>query len=209
MSLPIYHITHFKNLLSIIESGGLVAKSRQPNNRINYIDIAHQGIQDRRARICVPCAAGGMLHDYVPFYFAPRSPMLYSIHKGYVPGYQEGQSPILHLVVDAEVIESSGVPYTFTDGHAVMDYSDYFDDFSMLEQVIDWELMESRYWSDTDEDPNRKCKRQAEFLVYEQCPWNMINEIGVQNSRMRTQVEKLLRTYGQLTPVNVYSNWYY
>ena len=64
MSLPIYHITHFKNLSSIIESAGLVAKSRQPNNRINYIDIAHQGIQDRRARICVPCAAGGMLHDY-------------------------------------------------------------------------------------------------------------------------------------------------
>ena len=63
--------------------------------RINYVDIAYQGIQDRRATTRVPCGAEGVLHDYVPFYFAPRSPMLYTIHKGNVESYREGQAPVI------------------------------------------------------------------------------------------------------------------
>ena len=48
----------------------------------NYTNIAYESIQDRRSIKSVPCGVGGSLHDYVPFYFAPRSPMLYTIHRG-------------------------------------------------------------------------------------------------------------------------------
>lgn len=78
MPIPIYHITHIDNLTSILNLGGLMANSRLRRQRINYLDIAHERIQDRRARTSVPCGAGGVLHDYVPFYFAPRSPMLFT-----------------------------------------------------------------------------------------------------------------------------------
>ena len=41
--------------------------------------------------------------DYVPFYFGPKSPMLYAIKQGKVEGYQ-GQREIVYLVAAAEEI---------------------------------------------------------------------------------------------------------
>lgn len=51
-----------------------------PEEPVDYC-IAHNTIQDRRAQTYVPCLPGGNPHDYVPFYFAPCSPMLYAAHK--------------------------------------------------------------------------------------------------------------------------------
>jgi hypothetical protein len=209
MPTSIYHITHIDNLPSILKSGGLIANSRLRQRQTNYLDIAHENIQDRRARTEVPCGAGGYLHDYVPFYFAPRSPMLYAIHKQNVDGYSGGQKPIIHLVSQIEAIENSEIAFAFTDGHGIMVYTDFYDDLYALNHVIDWELMESKYWFDTPDDPNRKCKRQAEFLVHEFCHWNLIKEIGVINLTIQTQVREILQRFNIQTPINVYSNWYY
>jgi len=187
----------------------VAANSRLRQQKTNYLDIAHENIQDRRARTEVPCGVGGYLHDYVPFYFAPRSPMLYAIHKQNVDGYSGGQKPIIHLVSQIEAIENSEIAFAFTDGHGIMDYTDFYDDLYALSHVIDWELMESKYWFDTPDDPNRKCKRQAEFLVHEFCPWNLIKEIGVINLTMQTQVREILQKFNIQTPIKVYSNWYY
>jgi hypothetical protein len=178
MPTSVYHITHIRNLPSILEAGGLMATNSLRRQRINYVDIAYQGIQDRRATTRVPCGAEGVLHDYVPFYFAPRSPMLYTIHKGNVESYREGQAPVIHLVCAAEAIEAAKICFVFTDGHAVMGYTDYFDELQDL-AAIDWEIMEAKYWADTDEDGDRKRRRQAEFLIHQFCPWTLIEEIGV------------------------------
>ncbi|WP_013324670.1 type II toxin-antitoxin system toxin DNA ADP-ribosyl transferase DarT [Gloeothece verrucosa] len=210
MPPSIYHITHLNNLASILRAGGLIANSRLRQQQINYTDIAHEQIQDRRARKRLPCGAGGTLHDYVPFYFAPRSPMLYAIHTGNVRGYQDGQDSIIHLVTDIEApfFEEENA-FVFTDGHAIMDYSDFYDDLNALDFVIDWELMKSKYWFDTEDYPDRKWRRQAEFLVYERCPWDLITEIGVINSTIQLRVQNILKNFSDLTPVRVYPNWYY
>ena len=141
MSTRIYHITHINNLTSILTTGGLIANSRVRQQQTSYIDIAHEHIQDRRAITKVPCSAGGCLHDYVPFYFAPRSPMLYAIHKQNVDGYSGGQQPIIYLVSEAYTIKDFGLKFAFTDGHAIMAYSDFYHELSDLQSVIDWKLM--------------------------------------------------------------------
>jgi ssDNA thymidine ADP-ribosyltransferase, DarT len=210
MSTLIYHITHLRNLQSIIKAGGLMAKTTIDRQQIGYEDIAHQGIQDRRATVTVPYGAGGVLHDYVPFYFAPRSPMLCAINMGNVVGYQEGQASVIHLVCEAESISSSkGIEFVFTDGHAIMGYSTFYTDLNVLCNVIDWNLMQSKYWFDTPDDPNRKCRRQAEFLIHQFCPWTLIREIGVINSQIKVEVEELLQNENHCPPVKVYSGWYY
>ena len=77
-STPIFHITHVENLASIIREGGLRCDREAAERGLAEVGIAHQHIKDRRAGRRVPLPPGGTLDDYVPFYFAPRSPMLYS-----------------------------------------------------------------------------------------------------------------------------------
>jgi len=206
--LPIYHITPIDNLESIISEGGLLAYNVMLETGTNYTNIAYENIQDRRARIRVPCGAGGVLHDYVPFYFAPRSPMLYTINQGNVPNYTQGQAALIHLVSDVEDIDARGLDFVFTDGHAVMQFTDFFDDLDYL-GAIDWDVMESRYWSDTNEDNDRKRRRQAEFLVRNFLPWELITEIGVINYTIQSQVENILQNFTDQTPVRVHKDWYY
>jgi hypothetical protein len=209
MPTPIYHITHIDNLSSIINSGGLIACSKLRQQQINYTDIAHEQIQSRRANKLVPCSVRGVLHDYVPFYFAPRSPMLYAIHKGNVQGYQGGQNSIIHLVTEIEKIVELNLDFAFPDGHAIMDYSDFYDDISALHDVIDWELMESKYWFDTEEYPNRKFFRQAEFLVHQFYPWKFIKEIGVVNNSIKIKVQNLFQNQQHQPFVKICPDWYY
>ncbi|MEQ8465319.1 type II toxin-antitoxin system toxin DNA ADP-ribosyl transferase DarT [Coleofasciculus sp. E1-EBD-02] len=208
MPIPIYHITDIKNLTSILERAGLFAYNRLRQDSINYINIAYQTIQDRRATTTVPCGAGGVLHDYVPFYFAPRSPMLYTIHRGNVPGYTQGQRGVLYLVSSVEAIATNLSGFVFTDGHGIMAYSDFYDDLAYLNR-IDWQIMKENYWADTPDDGDRKRRRQAEFLVHRFCPWKLIEEIGVFNSTIQVQVRQLLQKFNYQPPVNVYRDWYY
>ena len=208
MTTDIYHITHINNLESILQLGGLIANNWLKRQQINYQDIAHINIQDRRALIRVPCAAGGWLHDYIPFYFAPRSPMLYAIHKGNIQGYTEGQTPIIHIVTEAEIISNNNLVFAFTDGHGIMHSSDFYDDLQRLD-MIDWEIMEAKYWNDTPEDVDRKRRRQAEFLVHQFCPLELITEIGVINSTVQLKVQQILQKFNCQTPVKVYPRWYY
>jgi hypothetical protein len=144
--ITIYHITHIHNLESIISEGGLLAYNAMRAAKTQYTNIAYENIQDRRATTYVPCGRGGVLHDYVPFYFAPRSPMLYTINRGNVTNYTQGQAAVIHLVSSIENIESAGLDFVFTDGHAVMTFTDFFDDLNYL-GAIDWDVMESRYWT--------------------------------------------------------------
>jgi len=209
MHTSIYHITHIENLPSILEMGGLIANSRLKEENKNYLDIAYAHIQDRRANIPVPCSVGGFLNDYIPFYFAPRSPMMYTINKGNVATYRGGQKSIIYLVSDTEVIEKMGLNFAFTDGHAVIGYSDFYDDIENLEDVIDWELMRSRYWANTLDDPDRKRRRQAEFLIHHFLPWDAVSEIGVINASSQSRTTDILQKFNLEKIVNIRYQWYY
>jgi hypothetical protein len=79
------------------------------------------------------------LHDYVPFYFAPRSPMLYTINNGNVPGCNHRQDDIVHLVGDTQSVLAAGHRFVFSDIHAALDYARFFDDLTDLKQ-IDWRI---------------------------------------------------------------------
>jgi hypothetical protein len=137
MPTPIYHITHLSNLTSILAIAGLCSNITMQQQGIGYTDLANQTIQSRRARVTVPCGAGGKLTDYVPFYFAPRSPMLYAIHQGNVPTYLEGQEGVIYLVSTVEAVQQANLSFAFTDGHGIMALTQFFDHPADLNQV-DW-----------------------------------------------------------------------
>lgn len=203
----LYHITHINNLPNILVQGGLLANNVLQSQ---YTNIAHEGIQARRHTTQVSCGPGGVLHDYVPLYFCKRSPMLYAIKNNLVARYSGGQSDIVYLVVRFENVEKSDLSWVFTDGHATMALSDFY---STTEELIniDWELMKAPYWHDTDEEPDRKRRRQAEFLVHERLPWSVVSGVGVYDEAHKQQVESIFNELAVQHRPNVKAlpKWYY
>ena len=159
----IYHITHINNLTGIIEQECIGSDSFCRKKGHTQTNIGYSHIKERRTRRHVPVSAGRNLSNYVPFYFAPCSPMLFAIHKEKVEGYTQGQKPILYLTSTVESAIKTEKPFCFTDRHAELAWSKFYDTLDHLDQV-NWQVMEKRYWSNTEGD---KEKRQAEFLVDE------------------------------------------
>ncbi|OFX14079.1 MAG: hypothetical protein A2Z18_03455, partial [Armatimonadetes bacterium RBG_16_58_9] len=201
-----YHITHIQNLPQITGTGGLVCDSRLATLASVPTTVAYEDIKDKRTRKQVPCGPQGVVADYVPFYLAPRSPMLYTISRGNIPG--RDQQDIVHLVSSAEDMRDRGLGFVFTDGHPIMAITSFFDNLDDLDKV-DWEVMDSRYWYDIDADPDRKRRRQAEFLVRDSCPWELIRFIAVINEESRKRALKCLDTLRDRPNIQLRRDWYY
>lgn len=101
-----------------------------------------------------------------------------------------------------------GLPYVFTDGHAIRRLSNFYTDLSDLDK-IDWDVMESNYWNDTDEDMNRKARRQSEFLVYNQVPLSACLGFAVYSYEAKVAIEKILEKKNLSIPVAVRRHFYY
>lgn len=147
--------------------------------------------------------------DYVPFSFAPRSPMLYVDYRGGVQGYAGGQTEVVHLVSSVEAVRDVGLSWVFTDGHPeIFPLTDFYNDLKDLDK-IDWKVMASRYWHDTNDDPDRKRRRQAEFLVHNSFPWELIAKIGVREKAIESQVLQILQDAAHKPEVKTERAWYY
>jgi ssDNA thymidine ADP-ribosyltransferase, DarT len=202
----IYRLTHYSNLEFTLRNGMCCKNS--PNTDPNYINIGHKNLIDKRGRRPVSLSPFGVLNDYIPFYFAPRSPMLYSIHKGNIDGFAGNQSDIIYLVSSIEKIQEANIPFVFTDGHAYELISDFYNDLSNLEK-IDWQIMGATYWNNTPEDNDRMRKRMAEFLVYQFVPSSCILAIVVPDDTIKKTVNSTQAKSGTIIQTLVKPNWYY
>lgn len=213
---PIYHITHVDNLPAILRERGLLCDRAAQNRGVCSQTIAYDTIKQRRSVRRVEkllggaVAAGGTLADYVPFYFTNRSPMLLAIHKGQVPGYQGGQSSVVYLVSSAEAVAKSDRVWCFTDGHAVEGVTECFDRIEELPKV-DWNAVKTWKWGGKWllADPDIKRRKQAEFLVHERFPLELIERVAVMNQAIAKKVADLLREAGQTMRVTVQLEWYH
>ncbi|WP_040415676.1 DarT ssDNA thymidine ADP-ribosyltransferase family protein [Desulfococcus multivorans] len=70
-------------------------------------------IQKIRRQRPIGCGPGGTVHDYVAFYFGPRSPMLLQLHTGRVEDYDEGQEPLIYAVSTVGIITQRGLGFIF------------------------------------------------------------------------------------------------
>jgi hypothetical protein len=59
--------------------------------------------------------------------------------------------------------------WCFTDGHAKNHLTKFFNNLDKLDD-LDWEMIRSQYWHNTEEDYDRIRRKQAEFLVKSHVP---------------------------------------
>ncbi len=136
--------------------------------------------------------------------------MLYLLHMGNHPGltYHGGQDPIVHLVSSVEDVvrfaEANDVKWAFTATNAGARYTQFYNDLSDIGE-ISWEIVQA---SDFRE-PDIKEGKQAEFLVFDFFPWQLVAGIGVKNRTVRDKVEVALESAKHRPTVKVKRDWYY
>jgi ssDNA thymidine ADP-ribosyltransferase, DarT len=135
----IYHITHGRNLARIAADGCLWSDAEIISRGGPEAAVGISEIKKRRLdEPTIACHPETTVGQYVPFYFCPRSIMLYILHMGNHPNltYSEGQRPILHLEADLyEVLawaDGEGRPWAFTDRNAGSAYFQSFGDIAQL-----------------------------------------------------------------------------
>lgn len=207
---PIVRLIHVDNLDVCLRRGGLHAPNHAPSDGLTYRTIHSVQIQAKRQVKRIHCGPRGTIHDYVSFYFGYLSPMMFQLKTGQIPGYSDGQEPLIYLVTTAQAVRDAGVGYAFSDGHGIAAFTNWFDDLADLDKV-DWGMVEQRYWSDNVDDPDRQRRKQAEFLVHRSCDWELIREIAVINATMKARVEAIFVHSAESLrrPVVVRNDWYY
>lgn len=204
----IYHIVHVDRLASIIAEQCLLSDETVQQSNLTGTTIGMTKIKERRMRKRLTSYPDLCVGSCVPFYFCPRSIMLYMFHMNNHSDitYRGGQEPIVHLVADLRKTvawaEAKDKRWVFTDSNAG---SSYFNDFADLSQLdrIDWSAIESTYWSDVKE------AMQAEFLIEERFPWKLVECIGVYSVKQYKQVAQVLLSATYRPPVKVMRDWYY
>ena len=206
----IYHITHIDNLPRIVSDGALLSDRRIIDRGGPAAAIGMPTIKQRRLRLPVHCDPRAHVGDYVPFYFCPRSVMLYVIHRGNHPDltYGGGQGPIVHLQADARtVIEwagRSGRGWAISLQNAGTAYADFRCTTAGLGE-LDWPAIQSNDFRQAEV----KEKKQAEFLMHYELPWELVERIGVHSGAVRDRVTAAIAAGSHQPPITVQPTWYF
>lgn len=203
----VFHFTHMEHLPRIVERG-LVSDKIAEREMVVTREVGNRGIKEARRSPAVPVAPGGVVADYVPFYFAARSPMMYAIHKGGVPEYTEGIDPLVYLVSDIDGLIQTGHDVVTTDRNAAIRFAAFATGLQGLNDDVDWQLMQQTMWNNTPEEPDRRERRMAECLVHDAVRWEAFTEIHVRTEARRGQARKLLKAT-PAPPVHVTPTMYF
>lgn len=206
----IYHITHVDNLASILSDGGLLSDAEMLARGGPQVAIGMSGIKRNRMHFPVKCHEGDTVGEYVPFYFCPRSIMLYLLYMANHPGltYHGGQGPIVHLEFDLERTVAwatdSNSRWAFSLANAGAAYAPFRSRLAELSEV-DWSAVVA-----TDfRDAKVKEGKQAEFLVRRFVPWSLVERVGVRSAQVQQRALAALADAADQPPVDVLPRWYF
>jgi hypothetical protein len=206
MDIKLYHIVHIDNLSSIIADGFLYSDSIMENKSVKKIGMTN--IKNRRLReLHLPSYPDLFVGNCVPFYFCPRSIMLYIIYKRNDElTYKEGQECIMHLKADfyktIEWAKYNNLRWVYTLSNAG---SYHFIDKKELSDLnqINWDAVKSDDWR----NPQIKEAKQAEFLIEDRFPFELVEKIGVYSDIQKTIVQNILKSNKPF--VETERGWYY
>lgn len=211
----IYHIVHVDRLSSIVEDGVLWCDAQSAKRVMAGTTIGMSHIkQNRLKKLLSNTYTDLCVGDCVPFYFCPRSVMLYLIHQAnhFNLQYRGGQGPIVHLEADLKAsvawANQHNHRWAFTLSNAAAHYAEDRNDLAQLNE-INWEAIEVRQWGGNGVSPLVREGKQAEFLMENSFPWNLVERIGVDSQSIQQQVLNAILSAAHRPRIEIVEKWYY
>lgn len=182
----VHRLVHIDNVPHILANGLVHPNSK--NADPSYVPIGDQAIISIRKEL----HNGYTLSDYIPFYFGPRGPMLYVIHKGLNDVHPYPQEELVYILIKIETVIEQGWECIFTDGHAITAITSYYrkDDLSRVNELVKAEDVYAKYWKD-DDDLDLTRRKQAELLIKDEIPFIFIAGFFVYNENARDKLIKM------------------
>jgi hypothetical protein len=197
----IYHITDVANLPAILAAGGLYSDAAMAQRQTTIIGYEHIKLR-RLTEIQVACCGGRIVGSFVPFYFCPRSPMLYTVNRGNTGRPHGCQRSIVHLVSTVGAALAQNRAWAISDGNAGARHASFFSNLAELEE-LDWAAIRARNWQGLTH------QKSAEFLLADFFDWSGIHAIGCYNDEMAQTVGGMLMQHAHRPSVSTEPSWYY
>ena len=171
------------------------------------IEVGNRDIKAGPRMRRVTVNPGGVVADYAPFYFAPQSPMLYSISRGNVPTYSQGTGRLVFLVSTVERLVDMGLTVLISDRNArnLVTKFQRLDDARTDNEFVDWELMRAQYWGNY---PDGRERRMAECLVREAVPREAFETVGTGSKTVADEVRAAIGS-ATVPRVAIQPHWYF
>jgi len=202
----IWRIVHRDNLPWILDNG--LHCSNSAVQASDWVNIGSLELIDKRASHRVPLPPGGVLNDYVPFYFTPFSPMLRNIHTGWGGIPKRANEEIVMLVSSLPHVAAHGWTFLFTDSHAYYQWANFYSELADLDK-IDWPLLQTRDFRRDPEDPAKFERYQAEALIHRHLPVNGLLGIVCYTEKLKQAITQQLQSREMNLPVHARPRWYF
>ncbi|MEP9399777.1 DUF4433 domain-containing protein [Mesorhizobium sp. KR2-14] len=232
----IFRQVYFGDVSRFAADGEIRAKNHPTAQRCHQ--TSYQAIVDRRgtSEFGMPC--GGVVNDYVPFYFSPITAFTYTISCGNVPlidpkGCNLGQAcedDRVFLVARPARFASSGLTYCFSNyalnSQAPMPTIE--SNLARLDSHVHWNVFDDaplaasipeigyggvcKYFKNAATPPERQTrsqKRMAEFLVRHAVPIGIIECIIAKTTNVRDNLTEMIAGSGWNVPIYVKRGCYF
>ncbi|WP_166790476.1 DUF4433 domain-containing protein [Cryobacterium tagatosivorans] len=219
----IYHVTHISNLAGVLSSGALLADASKAWEGRPAVDISSDETRESRRSILVSGQGSLSVAKYVPFFLSPDATVWDSIraHTGdpRLALDAHGSAPFDFVILvstikkaldtqaaavtdAADVAEgesgSAAASVVATDGDATGTLTRFGTSREDAERLL--RILRA--------DPESPAILEAEFLVEEAFPYELVTLIGVANDRVRDVVKPILAASSHRPKVAVYPPWF-
>ena len=209
----IYHVTHIRNLAGILNSGRLLADASEAWTARPVVDLSSEPQRAARRAAQVAGDDSASVASYVPFFLSPNARLWDSL---LTESNDPRLSPEAHTsetydfvilvstvkkLQDAQAAaeETSAAAITVTNGDA----AGALTRFGAAPETADRMLRSLRA------DQESQKIREAELLVTESFPFELVPLVGVANDKVRDAVRAILAAGAHKPKVVVYPPWFH
>ncbi len=187
-----FYLAPLDNLDSIL-TNGVLPQAEVNRQGLVHSDISEHTVQVRRDHRDL--RSGGTsshgLHDFVPLYFARRTPMSFV--------RQDHNSDLCILVINVAKVCLAADELLFSNGNAGAHNSEIFSNPAELEENLPLQIIKAPYWTDFPDGRRRRC---AELLVRPSVPIQAIRIIEIAGGRNQERVKAAIRRARANQPVD-------
>lgn len=223
--------------LAIFLSDGEIRAKNHPHPQYCH-QASYQQIVNRRGTGEFAMPLGGVVNDYVPFYFSPKTSYTYTIFRGNVPilspqGVNLGRSNDerrIFIVCKVMDVVRAHKEFCFSDFplNSMAPKPTMETDVNLLDTHVHWDVFDEEplsakiseigyagvcsHFANMDRPPHRQLrsqKRMAEFLVKKSLALDQVACIITKTSALQVELQSIMDAYGISIPIYVKRECYF